>query len=207
MKGGSANAPTGDGTLRRLLWRLDTPLGLSSMLAVSLLLQLLVAPYTGVTGDHQFFISWTTRLADVGAHDFYVNGRATDYPPGYLYVLWLTSKFTATPSYLVLKLPCILSDLGLAWVAGVFATRLAPASLLARWPVRALVIAGVLFNPAVLAVGPIWGQVDSVPALLRAELAVPALHREAGTSVRAAQRYCSSPSRSRRSLSRDSPSR
>ena len=33
-----------------------------------------------------------------------------------------------------------------------------------RWPVRALVAAAVLFNPAVIALSAGWGQVDVVPA-------------------------------------------
>ena len=88
-----------------------------------------------------------------------------DYPPGYLYVLWGIGKLSSSPSYLLLKLPAIVADLAIAWVAGVFALRLAPVRIRERWPVRALVAAAVLFNPAVIALSAVWGQVDVVPAL------------------------------------------
>jgi hypothetical protein len=83
-----------------------------------------------------------------------------------MYILWLIGKLSASPSYLLLKLPAIAADLGLAWVAGTFAERLAPASLKERWPVRPVVAAAVLFNPAVIALSAGWGQVDSVPVFI-----------------------------------------
>jgi len=45
------------------------------------------------------------------------------------------------------------------------AARIAPASVKERFPVRALVAAAVLFNPAVIALSAVWGQVDAVPAM------------------------------------------
>src|SRR5437762_1596276 len=57
------------------------------------------------------------------------------------------------------------SGAGLAWIAGTFAARLAPERMRRRWPVRTLVAAAVLFNPAFFGVSAIWGQVDSVPGL------------------------------------------
>ena len=86
-----------------------------------------------------------------------------DYPPGYLYVLWLIGKLSTTPGYLLLKLPSILADLGLAWIAGTFAARLAPrrsrnAGRCGRSSPRR-----VLFNPAVIALSAVWGQVDVGP--------------------------------------------
>ena len=46
------------------------------------------------------------------------------------------------------------------------AERLAPDSLRERLPVRALVAGGaVLFNPALIALSAVWGQVDAVPAM------------------------------------------
>src|SRR5207247_8175296 len=131
--------------LRRLAWRLDRPAGLGAMFALALRVRLLIAPHAGFYGDLRLFGGWAQRLADVGTHEFYAPGQFADYPPGYLYVLWLTSKISATPGYLLLKLPALVGDLALAWIAGTFAARLAPASLRERWPVRTLVAASVLF--------------------------------------------------------------
>ena len=149
----------------RLVWRLDTPAGLIAMFAVAFLLRVLIAPHAGFYGDLRLFQMWTSQLAEVGTQHFYDQGQFADYPPGYLYVLWLTSKISMTPGYLLLKLPAILADLGLAWIAGSLAARIAPAAVGERFPVRALVAAAVLFNPAVIALSAGWGQVDAVPAM------------------------------------------
>ncbi len=153
------------GKLGRLAWRLETPAWLGAMFVIAFLLRVLIAPHVGFYGDLQLFQRWAGRLDAVGPGSFYVKGQFADYPPGYLYVLWATGKISATPDYLLLKLPSILADLGLAWICGTFAARLAPASVKERWPVRALVAAAALFNPAVLALGAVWGQVDAVTAM------------------------------------------
>src|SRR5262245_60353676 len=123
---------------RELLWRLDTPVGLGAMFALAFAIRILIAPHFGFYGDLRLFGIWTGRLAEVGTHHFYVKGQFQDYPPGYLYVLWLTSKISSAPGYTLLKLPAMLADLALAWLAGTLAGRLAPASMTQRWPVRAL---------------------------------------------------------------------
>ena len=154
------------------------------MFGVALLVRLLVAPHTGFCGDLAVYRSWATRLDDVGLHDFYARGQFADYPPGYLYVLWLIGKLSATPGYLLLKLPAIVADLGLAWIAGTFAARLAPQPIKERWPVRALVAAAVLFNPAVIALSAVWGQVDVGAGAVRALVAPPPVHVAAAAALR-----------------------
>lgn len=158
-------APPRRESLERLVWSLETPAGLATMFSLALLVRLVIAPYAGFYGDLRLFQMWATRLGQVGTHSFYAGGQFADYPPGYLYVLWVLGKISAAPGYLLLKLPAMLADLGLAWIAGTLAARIAPASLARRLPVRALVAAGVLFNPAVIALSAVWGQVDAVPAL------------------------------------------
>src|SRR6266542_1546304 len=150
--------------LRSLAWSVDTPGGVLGMFVAALLVRVLLAPHFGFYGDLRLFRMWAERLADVGPHKCYVAGQFADYPPGYLYVLWLLGKLSAAPGYLLLKLPAIFADLALAWLAGTLAARIAPASLKERWPVRTLVAASVLFNPAVIALSAVWGQVDAVPA-------------------------------------------
>jgi Gpi18-like mannosyltransferase len=152
---------------KRLLWLLDTPVGLTAMFAVGLIVRVALAPHLSFYGDVHLFQGWTKTLSQVGTHKFYAQAGFADYPPGYLYVLWLTGKISATPSFLLLKLPAIAADLGLAWIVGTLAERLAPDSLRQRLPVRALVAGfAVLFNPAIIALSAVWGQVDAVPAML-----------------------------------------
>jgi hypothetical protein len=163
MRARNSISPSRGESLRELAWRLDTPAGLVAMFAAAFLVRILIAPHFGFYIDLNFFRTWATELRDVGPHRFYSTDHLADYPPGYLYILWLVGRLSATPSYLLLKLPAIVGDLGLAWIAGTFAQRLAPRSLKERIPVRAVVAAAVLFNPAVIALSAGWGQVDSVP--------------------------------------------
>src|SRR5215208_1273159 len=128
--------------------RIDTPLGLAVMLAVGLLVRLLIAPRAGYYHDLKLFQAWAQQLAEVGPHSFYARDFVA-LPPGYLYVLWLLGKVSSPPGFVLLKIPAILGDLALAVIAGVFASRLAP-GLAERIPLRALVVAAVVFNPAVL---------------------------------------------------------
>jgi dolichyl-phosphate-mannose-protein mannosyltransferase len=134
------------------------------MFSLAFALRLLIAPRAGFLPDLNLFRTWTMRLGDVGLDRFYAAGVFADYPPGYMYVLWLISKLSATPGYVLLKTPAILGDLGLAWIAGIWATRIAPDSLNERLPVRMLVSAAVLFNPAIILDSAVWGQVEAVPA-------------------------------------------
>ncbi len=134
------------------------------MFVAAFVVRLLIAPDVGSYGDLGIFEGWAERLAAVGPHKFYYEGYFADYPPGYLYVLWVLGEIWAAPGYL-LKLPALVGDLALAWIAGTLAARLAPAELCERWPVRTLVAAAVLFNPAVIALSAVWGQVDVVPAV------------------------------------------
>src|SRR5467141_2841535 len=98
--------------LVQFLWRLDTAVGLAAMFALALLLRVLIAPHAGFYGDLRLFQTWATQLREVGPHKFYAQSQFADYPPGYLYVLWLIGKISATPGYLLLKLPVIFADLG-----------------------------------------------------------------------------------------------
>src|SRR5215472_9779761 len=99
-------------SIRRLLWRLETPVGLTMLLVAGLVLRVALAPHLGFAGDLNLFRQWTGRLAAVGPHSFYAKGQFADYPPGYLYILWIIGKLTASPGYVALKLPAIAADLG-----------------------------------------------------------------------------------------------
>lgn len=134
------------------------------MFATALAIRLLIAPHVGFVGDLRYFNTWANRLSEVPLRDFYVGDLTFQYPPGYLYVLDLIGRFSSSPGWLALKTPPIIADLVIAWLAGAFARRIAPAKITARFPIRALVIAAVLFNPALIALSAAWGQVDSVPA-------------------------------------------
>src|SRR5262249_21748739 len=88
--------------LTRAARALDTPLGLVALFASGLIVRLILAPRVGFYGDLRLFREWAGRLDAVGPRHFYVKGQFQDYPPGYLYVLWLTGKISSAPSYLLL---------------------------------------------------------------------------------------------------------
>jgi dolichyl-phosphate-mannose--protein O-mannosyl transferase len=184
------NAPTRTARLRA--W-LATPSGLAAVFVAGFAIRLALSPAHGFPTDMSAFKAWAGRLAERGPWDFYPTGGEeyfVDYPPGYLFVLWvmgLLSRLVNNGSIpdIWVKLPPILADLGLAWVVGVGAARIAPAAVARRLPVRAIAAGAILLNPAIFFVSAVWGQADSVVTLLVAGGLVligtgaPTLRREA----------------------------
>lgn len=135
-----------------------------ALLAGGLLLRVLLAfalfPKQGFSTDMQLFAGWATTLARVGPGSFYATATGADYPPGYMYVLWLLGNAPASALPLLLKVPAILADLGIAFIV-YWAAR--------RWlGERAGLIAAALylFIPVTWYDSALWGQVDAVGALL-----------------------------------------
>src|SRR5207253_10476228 len=131
-----------------------------AILASGLLLRVLLAfvlfPKQGFSTDMQLFAGWATTLARVGPGAFYATATGADYPPGYMYFLWLLGSAPAAALPLLLKMPAILADLGIAAVL-YWAGR--------RWlGQRAGVIAAALylFIPVTWYDSALWGQVDAV---------------------------------------------
>jgi|GEM_PF-442411 len=148
------------------LWLLERPWNIAGIFVVGVVVRLLLVPHFGFYGDLRYFRLWAGRLEELGLGNFYAPDYFADYPSGFLYVLAVLGKFSSAPNYWLLKTPIIIGDLALAWFSALLAHRLAPVSLRERLPVRALTLIIVLFNPAVLGVGALWGQVDSVPSSL-----------------------------------------
>jgi hypothetical protein len=152
---------------------LGTPGGLGALFVAGLVIRIVSMRGGGFPFDMSSFAAWAGTLADKGPWGFYPFNDEffVDYPPGYLYVLWivgLVSKITGggAPSVGLIKVPGILADLVLAWLVGRLAERLAPPAVRERMPVRALASAAILLNPAVFFVSAVWGQADAVLALL-----------------------------------------
>jgi len=120
--------------------------------------------------DVALFKSWSVELARQGLANFYTVVNS-DYPPGYLYVLWLLAKiyqlfdptFSHTDGVLLMaliKLPSVLADIGSALVI---------AQILKLYTTRDRAYRAALiyaFNPLMIFVSAIWGQVDGVIVLL-----------------------------------------
>lgn len=126
----------------------------------------LSATTKGYAADITTFSAWAAHAAD-GLTSFYSPGYFADYPPGYIYLLWLVGKLRLvlgidfdTPAFLVLlKLPAILADIATAGILFRFGRR--------YWSGKTSLTLAALyaFNPAVILDSAVWGQVDSVLTL------------------------------------------
>ena len=129
---------------------------------------ILAAVCKGFESDIACFGSWALRAYEGGFGSFYSPDVFTDYPPGYIYILYpigallhhLKLNMLSPSGLILLKIPSILSDLGAAYLIYCFASRSfneATALLLSML---------YAFNPAVLLNSVVWGQVDSILVFL-----------------------------------------
>ena len=141
----------------------------SVLLAFGLVLRLILG-YTinGFDADIACFKAWAYYTHEVGFGNMYYSDFFLDYPPGYLYMLYLAEFFRrlfSIPDYsqtytLLIKLIPILSDIGCTAILWTLARRKLSEN-------AALFTAGAyLFCPAVIINSAVWGQADSFCALL-----------------------------------------
>ncbi|MBU6428338.1 MAG: phospholipid carrier-dependent glycosyltransferase, partial [Cyanobacteria bacterium REEB65] len=146
----------------------------SNALAAALVLRfVLMALPIGFWIDLNSFEAWALRLGSQGPLHFYTS-IWSDYPPGYLYVLWaiglvhqglagLAGLVTGRPApaamgllVFLIKLPGVLCDILNAWL--IF--KILEGRVSRRTAQRAALF--YAFNPVVILVSAIWGQMDSV---------------------------------------------
>lgn len=122
----------------------------------------------GFPTDIACFYSWANMAYEGGLSNFYTSGTFTDYPPGYIYILYALGfvfstfkiEYLSGACLLILKLPAILCDAA----AGVLIYKTA---LKKQTESRALLISALyLLNPAVILNSSVWGQVDAVMGFL-----------------------------------------
>jgi dolichyl-phosphate-mannose-protein mannosyltransferase len=117
----------------------------------------------GYSVDIGCFTAWANQMAKDGPAGFYGQGGFSDYPPGYMLVLWLVglagrAAGTGATEFLV-KFPPIFADIAAAAVLFGFVRE-------HRSRRSALMIAALYaFNPLTYLTGAAWGQVDSLTAL------------------------------------------
>ncbi|HEX9737631.1 MAG TPA: hypothetical protein VGA91_00225, partial [Candidatus Limnocylindria bacterium] len=148
-------------------------------LALRVLVAAVILPQSGLHNDITAFGAWALRLADVGPAEFYAPGYFADYPPGYMYVLWLlgeVSRFLepllgASPIRGLVKVPGIAADLGVAWLIYLIAVRFFGDRPPVRWlgsgaRIGLIGAALYLFNPGTVFNSAVWGQMDAVGVLV-----------------------------------------
>jgi Gpi18-like mannosyltransferase/predicted membrane-bound dolichyl-phosphate-mannose-protein mannosyltransferase len=123
-----------------------------------------VAPYFGYSTDLGTYKAWAIRLADRGPADFYAPNYFCDYPPGYMYILWLLGSVfqglkmstAGALSTVVIKLPSLVTDGLSSWL--LFVLLRPRVGLRLTW----IVVLAYTLNPAVIFNSAIWGQTDSL---------------------------------------------
>lgn len=146
----------------------DKAIGLTvfvTIMAVAFLARVVAAAiYKGHDTDMNCFLLWGDMVYNDGLKAFYPSDSFTDYPPGYMYILyvigWLRSVFhiswDAVSSIVLTKMPAILADLGTGYLIYRVASRKF------RETGAALLSALYLFCPAVFLDSAVWGQTDGV---------------------------------------------
>lgn len=118
----------------------------------------------GFDNDTACFAAWADRIFLLGPRGFYTPETFTDYPPGYLYILWplgalrnlLGIEKYSMAHLVLLKLPSILCDLACSCLLYREARRKCTGHQ------AFFLCLAYLFNPAVILNSSVWGQVDSV---------------------------------------------
>ncbi len=147
--------------------KLHTPF-LFLLLGAFILRLILAATSRGFDNDVACFSGWALRVFESGFSNFYSPDTFTDYPPGYIYVLYvigaMLSKFQINAfsglGLILLRMPSLICDL----LAGVLIYK--AGTKYANKSMGMLCSALYLFNPAVILNSVVWGQVDSILALL-----------------------------------------
>lgn len=131
-----------------------------SLFAIGFFLRIIFAlKFQGFSSDLGLFKNWANAAANNFA-GFYSNGSSSDYPPLFIYVLYLIGKIASIGninSYyiLLLKIPSIIADLVTAYVIYKLANK--------RFSngISSLLALFYIFNPAIFIDSVFWGQVDS----------------------------------------------
>lgn len=118
----------------------------------------------GFATDTACFAGWANLAFEGGFGDFYSSSMFADYPPGFVYVLYVIGAvfslfkipYLSVSCLLLLKLPAILCDMATALLFYKIAIPKLPSQ-------QAVMLTGLyLLNPAVILNSSVWGQVDSI---------------------------------------------
>ncbi|HET6746166.1 MAG TPA: hypothetical protein VFH90_10020, partial [Candidatus Limnocylindria bacterium] len=150
------------------------------IIIAGMLLRVLVGgvllPLSGFRIDVGDFTAWAQRLAQAGPGEFYDPNYFSDYPPGYLYVLWLLGTVANMLKPLAMgldltsamvKIPGVLADAGVAAMLFLYSRRFLDGKFGAWSGERIGLLAAALYllNPGTIFNSAVWGQVDSVGTL------------------------------------------
>lgn len=123
--------------------------------------------FTGYSSDISCFKGWAIAAYEGGPANFYTSGMFADYPPGYMAVLWALGwirdlfqiQANGALFTLIIKMPSILAEVGLAILAYRIGTRRLDRTF------GLLCASLLLFNPAMFFDSSVWGQIEAVLTL------------------------------------------
>ncbi|MBQ3462154.1 MAG: hypothetical protein IJH36_03430, partial [Clostridia bacterium] len=126
---------------------------------------ILAAVFKGHETDMGCFDGWSSQIFKDGIPAFYASEGFHDYPPGYMYVLYIIGAvksilpLSGGALWAIIKLPAILFDSAAAYVVYRISSKnfniLVSLLFAALW----------LFNPVSILNSSLWGQVDGVYTL------------------------------------------
>lgn len=122
------------------------------------------AVYKGNETDMNCFLLWSQSVFTDGLKKFYLSDSFHDYPPGYMYILYVVGAIRAmfswawdsTASIVLTKMPAIIADM----VTGYLIFKIASKRF--KETGAAFLSALYLFCPMVILDSAVWGQTDSV---------------------------------------------
>ncbi|MEO8207490.1 MAG: phospholipid carrier-dependent glycosyltransferase [Chloroflexota bacterium] len=160
MTGPVSGEPVRDGNAARVGTR-DDMRSILILLALGLIFRVIIAyllPGSGFANDISAFQYWASNLASDGPGGFYARDFFHDYTPGYLYVLWAVGLVGQVAGGVgdLIKIPPILADLALAYLAWSMTLELGASRRAARLAAVIIVV-----NPITWFDSVVWGQVDS----------------------------------------------
>jgi len=122
----------------------------------------------GYGGDISCFKGWAAEVSSKGMANFYLLNGLRDYPPGYMYILYIIGKiqmlfsldWNSSIMLLMMKLPSIIADIISSYVIFNISKKRAGSYLaLGLCSIYAL-------NPAVIYNSAVWGQIDGLFTML-----------------------------------------
>lgn len=132
---------------------------------VALLIRMIAAAvYKGNETDMNCFLLWSQSVFSDGLKNFYLSESFHDYPPGYMYILYVVGAIRAmfswawdsTASIVLTKMPAIIADMATGWlIYKIACKRLKETG-------AAILSAVYLLCPMVILDSAVWGQTDSV---------------------------------------------
>ena len=132
---------------------------------VSLLIRIVSSVvYVGNESDMGCFMSWSDMVFNDGIGQFYKSDAFHDYPPGYMYILYIVGavkslfgvQYGSPMCLLITKLPAVIADM----ITGYLVYRIASKK---TDEVFSAILSGMyLLCPAIILDSAVWGQTDAV---------------------------------------------